>query len=612
MAFLYDLLTIVGGIAQLIPRRGLTRMLSLQSSCRMITPPFPPLPARGLFVGSPPFVLLPPRTRMLGRVGRQWSGAVQAARYARLRARATVPSWATVNPFETGEPQELPRLYNLVNGEWQDTKEREVVVDPLNGKPMLSVPSTGVEELQPFVESMARVPKSGLHNPFKKPSRYLMYGEISRRAGLLLSQEEVFEYFVKAIQRVVPKSYTQAANEVRVTQAFLENFAGDNVRFLARGFSVPGNHLGQASHGHRWPYGAVALVAPFNFPLEIPVLQLMGALFMGNKPVVKGTSSVATVLEQFVRLLHVAGMPKEDLDLIHCEGPVMNKLILDAPIRLTQFTGSSRVAEKLAHETNGKVKIEDAGFDWKILGPDNQDEEYVAWQCDEDAYACQGQKCSAQSMLFMHKNWSKTKFLDTLKARAATRKLEDLTIGPVLTQTTESMLAHTEKLLAIPGARLLFGGKELANHTIPKQYGALEPTAVFVPIEEVAKPEHFATVTTEIFGPFQVVTEFDYDQIDVVLDCLESMSHHLTAAVVSNYVPFVNHIIGNSVNGTSYVGVRARTTGAPQNHWFGPGGDPRGAGIGSPEAIKVTWSCHREIVYDNGPVGTDWTPPAST
>ena len=31
----------------------------------------------------------------------------------------------------------------------------------------------------------------------------------------------------------------------------------------------------------RWPYGPVAIVAPFNFPLEIPVLQMMGALYMG-------------------------------------------------------------------------------------------------------------------------------------------------------------------------------------------------------------------------------------------------------------------------------------------------------------------------------------------
>ena len=34
------------------------------------------------------------------------------------------------------------------------------------------------------------------------------------------------------------------------------------------------------------------------------------------------------------------------------------------------------------------------------------DLDYVAWQCDQDAYACSGQKCSAQSILFMHSNWA--------------------------------------------------------------------------------------------------------------------------------------------------------------------------------------------------------------
>ena len=90
----------------------------------------------------------------------------------------------------------------------------------------------------------------------------------------------------------------------------------------------------------------------------------------------------------------------------------MNELLHKAPIRMTQFTGSSRVAEYhffflvslfsfftqqlccfsvfvtvclpikrlLAKELHGKIKIEDAGFDWKIMGPDvPQDKEFVTF-----------------------------------------------------------------------------------------------------------------------------------------------------------------------------------------------------------------------------------------
>lgn len=45
---------------------------------------------------------------------------------------------------------------------------------------------------------------------------------------------------------------------------------------------------------------------------------------------------------------------------------------------------------------------------------------------------------------------------------------------------------------------------------------------------------------------------------------------------------------------------------------FGPAGDPRGAGIGTPEAIKLVWSSHREIIYDFGPLPKHWEIPPST
>ena len=124
--------------------------------------------------------------------------------------------------------------------------------------------------------------------------------------------------------------------------------------------------------------------------------------------------------------------------------------------------------------------------------------------------------------------------------------------------------------------------------------------------------EHFRLITTELFGPFQVIVSWDDGELPVVLEVLERMSHHLTAAIVSRDVEFQNAVLGATVNGTTYCGIRARTTGAPQNHWFGPGGDPRGAGIGTTEAIQITWSHHREIIMDQGPLPAGWQiPPVS-
>ena len=86
----------------------------------------------------------------------------------------------------------------------------------------------------------------------------------------------------------------------------------------------------------------------------------------------------------------------------------------------------------------------------------------------------------------------------------------------------------------------------------------------------------------------------------------------MTAALVSNDHLFQDKFLGRTINGTQYVGLRARTTGAPQNHWFGPSGDPRGAGIGSAYAIQMVWSHHREIINDEGPLPENWTLPKPT
>ncbi|KAL3639622.1 hypothetical protein CASFOL_017529 [Castilleja foliolosa] len=519
--------------------------------------------------------------------------------------------FATVKADEISSSQPA-KVLNLVQGNWTKSSNWNTIPDPLNGEPFIKVSEVDENGIQPFVESLSQCPKHGLHNPFKAPERYLMLADVTTKAAHRLSQPEVSDFFAKLIQRVSPKSYQQAFAEVYVTQKFLENFCGDQVRFLARSFAVPGNHLGQQSHGFRWPYGPVTIITPFNFPLEIPLLQLMGALYMGNKPLLKVDSKVSMVMEQMLRLLHECGLPLTDVDFINSDGKTMNKLLLQAKPRMTLFTGSSKIAEKLAVDLNGRIKLEDAGFDWKILGPDVHEEDYVAWVCDQDAYACSGQKCSAQSLLFMHENWSRSSLVHKLTGLAAKRKLDDLTIGPVLTVTTEAMLDHMRKLLEIKGSKLLFGGEALQNHSIPTVYGAIKPTAVFVPLEEILKENNYELVTKEIFGPFQIITEYKHNQLAMVLSILEKMHAHLTAAVVSNDPLFVQEVIGNSVNGTTYAGLRARTTGAPQNHWFGPAGDPRGAGIGTPEAIKLVWSCHREVIYDIGPVPQNWTTPKST
>ena len=77
---------------------------------------------------------------------------------------------------------------------------------------------------------------------------------------------------------------------------------------------------------------------------------------------------------------------------------------------------------------------------------------------------------------------------------------------------------------------------------------------------------HLVGTCSHVLSPLhstvlQVVTEYEDGEIDTVLEVTERMHAHLTCAVVSNDPIFTNHVLANTVNGTTYAGLRARCTG---------------------------------------------------
>lgn len=78
-------------------------------------------------------------------------------------------------------------------------------------------------------------------------------------------------------------------------------------------------------------------------------------------------------------------------------------------------------------------------------------------------------------------------------------------------------------------------------------------------MRELLKQENFELCTKEIFGAFQVVVEYKEGEVDLVLEALERMTAHLTAAVVSNDVAFQQKVLAHTVNGTTYAGIRGES-----------------------------------------------------
>ena len=89
---------------------------------------------------------------------------------------STIPQWATCDPLSLGETESVYNVRNIVDGKWSDASDgnlshakRMIIPNPLNKDkyPIFTIPDTQSTELQPFIDSMNKIKKSGVHNPLK-------------------------------------------------------------------------------------------------------------------------------------------------------------------------------------------------------------------------------------------------------------------------------------------------------------------------------------------------------------------------------------------------------------------------------------------------------------
>lgn len=155
-------------------------MLCSRPALRLSTAP---TTARGVVVA---------RTSSISRCCRSYSPS-SSMLYSNLS------EWATMDPSKLGtvattvaNKEEPYAVLNLVDGQWTDSNgaPKMYIPHPLDydAPPIFSIPdiTPNMKQIAPFMESLRKVPKSGLHNPLKNPHRYVLYGEISRKVRLLL------------------------------------------------------------------------------------------------------------------------------------------------------------------------------------------------------------------------------------------------------------------------------------------------------------------------------------------------------------------------------------------------------------------------------------------
>jgi succinate-semialdehyde dehydrogenase/glutarate-semialdehyde dehydrogenase len=216
------------------------------------------------------------------------------------------------------------------------------------------------------------------------------------------------------------------------------------------------------------PYGVIGIVSPWNFPLAIPMAQIIPALLAGNAVVFKPSPLAASVGAAIGALCSEAGLLPKLVQVVQGGGEVGSALIDARPNKMI-FTGSVETGRKVA-EACARLLIpcvlELGGKDAMIVLADadlNVASSAAVW----GAFHNCGQACLSVERVYAERSIG-----DDFGALCA-EKVGRLRIGPGLDADIEmgllirqSQVERVEEQLSeavARGAKILIGGKRRAE-----------------------------------------------------------------------------------------------------------------------------------------------------
>ncbi|MET4577253.1 aldehyde dehydrogenase family protein [Ottowia thiooxydans] len=153
---------------------------------------------------------------------------------------------------------------------------------------------------------------------------------------------------------------------------------------------------------HRQPYGVVAAIAPWNWPLLIAMWQIVPSLRMGNTVVIKPSEYTSACSLELFRLIAEV-LPPGVLNTVSGFGDVGGWLSDDPRIGKIMFTGSASTGSKVAAAAARNLTpttLELGGNDAAIVLPD-ADPESIAMGLFWGAFLNMGQTCACVKRLYV-------------------------------------------------------------------------------------------------------------------------------------------------------------------------------------------------------------------
>jgi acyl-CoA reductase-like NAD-dependent aldehyde dehydrogenase len=410
---------------------------------------------------------------------------------------------------------------HFIDGAWVTAHgaDRIEVVNPATGEVWASVPAGDEHDVDAAMTAARRAFDEGpwpRMTPSERAEVLLRFAfEVEARA------EELS--LTNTLENGSPVAETggaaaNAAGILRYFASLAEHLEREDVR--------PFPHGGGRSVVRREPLGVCALIAPWNFPINLVVIKLAPALLAGNTVVIKPASPTPLSIRYIVDAAAAAGVPAGVINLVTVPGRMGDTMVRHPHVDKVAFTGSTEVGRRIAAacgELLRPVTLELGGKSAAIL-LDDVDLDAFAGVFVRSCMRNTGQTCYISTRILVPRSRYE-EIVERIGGIVSSAQQGDprdpaTVFGPVANRSQyESVLDHLASARA-EGARFVTGGEPKPG---PGFFITPAVLADVAPDMRVAREE--------IFGP--VVTIQPYESVDEAIGIANSTPFGLGGIVFS-------------------------------------------------------------------------------
>lgn len=258
---------------------------------------------------------------------------------------------------------------------------------------------------------------------------------------------------------------------------------------------APITHKGTTNHIYKEPYGTVLVISPWNYPIQLTIAPVIGAIAAGNTVVIK-PSELAPTTSSLINKMIAKTFSADYVTVIEGDKTV-NQQLLEQEFDYIFFTGSSKVGKIVMEKASQKlipVTLELGGKSPAIINEDANIKlaaKRIVWGKFTNA----GQTCVAPDYLYVHsaiKNKLLRAIIKQIKAFYGKKPLTNKDYVKIINQSHFKRLTH-----------LLIDDKILYGGASDEKTLSIEPTLM----DHITWQD--AIMEEEIFGPILPILTFD-------------------------------------------------------------------------------------------------------